>query len=251
MKSLRMVPGSISVEKSVPMVEVVSSTESFCVRKRFTRAIGTVLCVEQRSNFYHYLSQVQQYTMWNAPTAVTWFLIGLCCCRIQDVVAQDDFSLKILHLNDHHSHLAEETFSVATATLDPAITANINLTSVEEVDVTFGGFPRLVTLFSDLEAASTADALLKLHAGDVFSGTLFFTLYEGMADADLMTPICFHALTLGNHEFDLGNAVLEAFILKLEEETTNSCPEVTEILSANLVAPRKQVVVLTCPYSHA
>jgi 5'-nucleotidase / UDP-sugar diphosphatase len=76
------------------------------------------------------------------------------------------FSLKILHVNDHHSHLAEETFSIATADLDPSITAGINTTAVDEVKVTYGGFPRLVTLFQQVEASSTADATLKVHAGD-------------------------------------------------------------------------------------
>jgi 2',3'-cyclic-nucleotide 2'-phosphodiesterase (5'-nucleotidase family) len=56
-----------------------------------------------------------------------------------------------------------------------------------------------MTLLNDMEAKSTADAILKVHAGDVFSGTLFYTLFGGYADMQLMTPMCFDVMTLGNH----------------------------------------------------
>lgn len=108
---------------------------------------------------------------------------------------------------------------------------------MEEVDVTFGGFPRLVTLFRNLEESPTADATLKLHAGDVFAGSLFCTLYEGSANATVMAPVCFDAMTLGNYEFDLGNAALKEFIVQLDQETSGACPAATRILSANIQAP--------------
>ncbi|KAG7373741.1 5'-nucleotidase/2',3'-cyclic phosphodiesterase and related esterase [Nitzschia inconspicua] len=174
--------------------------------------------------------------------AATIFLFLSLVGRHTTVVQADDatgasFSLKILHLNDHHSHLAEETFSIATAALDPSITTGINITTVEQVTVKYGGFPRLVTLFQQLEDESTTDATLKVHAGDAFAGTLFFTLFEGTADASVMAPICFDAMTLGNHEFDLGNDRLEEFIVQLDQQTSGACNEPTRILSANVQAP--------------
>ena len=147
------------------------------------------------------------------------------------------FSLKILHVNDHHSRLLEEAFGIETASLPSDVTASINITEIDEVSVTYGGFPRLVTLFSDLESASAADGVLKLHAGDAFAGSLFFTLYQGFADAEMMTPICFDAMTLGNHEFDLGNEVLETFIEQLSVNTSAACPEATAVISANVEPP--------------
>lgn len=165
------------------------------------------------------------------------------------VKSQEDFTLKILFINDHHSHLPEETFPVYTADLDSAITANVNTTNVTRVYVTYGGFPRLVTLFDQLESASTADAILKLHAGDVFSGTLFFSLFTGYADMQLMSPMCFHALGIGNHEFDLGNAPLEEFLVNLTESTTNLCESPTKILAANIVPPSNTTLEsLLLPY---
>jgi 5'-nucleotidase / UDP-sugar diphosphatase len=186
---------------------------------------------------------------------VLWILSSCYCVLVApslfaQEVEEDDgiFTLKILHINDHHSHIAEETFSVATVDLDPSITVNINTTLIDQVDVTYGGFPRLVTLFRELEDASTANGTLKVHAGDVFSGTLFFTLFEGTADATVMTPICFDAMTLGNHEFDLGNTALEDFIRQLEQQTNSSsrgqCGDhgPTRILSANLQAPKGSIL---------
>ena len=175
-----------------------------------------------------------------APTMLFALLVGLLSSASTTVTAQEtdsDFTLKILFINDHHSHLTEETFPVYTSDLDTSTTANINTTNVTKVYVKYGGFPRLVTLFDALESASTADAILKLHAGDVFSGTLFFSLFTGYADMQLMSPMCFHAMGIGNHEFDLGNAPLEEFLYNLTEATTSQCEAPTKILAANIVPP--------------
>ena len=66
------------------------------------------------------------------------------------------FSMRILHINDHHSHLESES---ATLTLAGA-----------DTDVEMGGFPRVTAKMRELEAA--VDNLLKLHAGDAITGTL-------------------------------------------------------------------------------
>ncbi|WP_342545839.1 5'-nucleotidase C-terminal domain-containing protein [Lysinibacillus sp. FSL K6-4013] len=48
------------------------------------------------------------------------------------------------------------------------------------------------------------EALL-LHAGDVFSGTLYFNEFKGQADLAIMNLMKYDAMTFGNHEFDLGS----------------------------------------------
>ena len=159
------------------------------------------------------------------------------------------FTLKVLHMNDHHAHLGEESLSIKTQTLPSNITVNINKTAVPVVKLTYGGFPRLMTLLNDMEAKSTADAILKVHAGDVFSGTLFYTLFGGYADMQLMTPMCFDVMTLGNHEFDDGNANLETFLTNLTEATTNVCGSATKVVSANVIPPAGTVLAsLLLPY---
>lgn len=124
-----------------------------------------------------------------------------------NVLAQ--FTLDILHVNDHHSHLAGDFFTIEST----AVPSNVALpTEAEGVTVTYGGFPRLVSFIQQAEAASTADGIVKLHAGDAITGTLFYSLYRGEADAAMMNYICFDAFTLGNHEFDDGDASLATFI---------------------------------------
>ncbi|QDJ42040.1 bifunctional metallophosphatase/5'-nucleotidase [Bordetella hinzii] len=63
------------------------------------------------------------------------------------------------------------------------------------------------------------------------TGTLYFNRAgpPGQADAALMNTVCFDAMTLGNHEFDRGDAGLKTFIGYLHE---GRCQ--TPVLSANV-----------------
>ena len=124
------------------------------------------------------------------------------------------YSLKILHINDHHSHL------LADSRMDLTLAG-------ERTRVTVGGFPRLVALFDTLSA--NRDNVLKLHAGDAITGDLYYTLFKGEADAALMNEICFDAFALGNHEFDDGDAGLVNFIDHLH---SGICQ--TPVLGANV-----------------
>ena len=134
-------------------------------------------------------------------------------------------------------------------TLPSEITVDINTTAAPEVKLTYGGFPRLMTLLNDMEEKSTANAILKVHAGDVFTGTLFYTLFGGCADTKLMTPMCFDVMTLGNHEFDDGNEKLETFLTNLTEAMTDNCGKATQVVSANVIPPADtKLVSLLLPY---
>lgn len=181
----------------------------------------------------------------NGIVAVAFVLLSFLCTSVQ---AQPDFSLSILHVNDHHSHLSEASFSFLTAPLPANVLATINTTAVKKIDVTYGGFPRLVSLFQLLEANATGKNLLKLHAGDVLVGTLFFNLFEGHADAEMMNHVCFDAMTLGNHEFDNGNDVLAKFIKDLQGNTTVTCDTPTPVVSANVIDTGGVLEPLLLPY---
>lgn len=50
--------------------------------------------------------------------------------------------------------------------------------------------------------------VLLLDAGDVFQGTPWFNMYSGRVDFEMMSEMGYDAMTIGNHEFDLG---LEGF----------------------------------------
>lgn len=115
----------------------------------------------------------------------------------QDAEATDRFPLRILHINDHHSRLDAD--SGQRLVIDGVAT-----------EVSLGGFTRLTSAFRAL--SESAPHVLRLHAGDVMSGDLYHTLFDGEADADLMNQICFDALVVGNHEFDHGDAGLKRFL---------------------------------------
>ncbi|ASK64356.1 bifunctional metallophosphatase/5'-nucleotidase [Virgibacillus phasianinus] len=77
-----------------------------------------------------------------------------------------------MHTNDTHAHLDDVAKRV---------------TAVEQV------------------RAEKANTLL-LDAGDVFSGTLYFNEFQGMASMKFMNLMNYDAMTFGNHEFDLGSS---------------------------------------------
>ena len=128
-----------------------------------------------------------------------------------------DLELNIAHINDHHSQL--EPFALQELTLNGVAT---------QVDL--GGFSRQTALFKKAEAEKKN--LLKIHAGDAVTGTLYYTFYKGEVDAKMMNTICFDAFELGNHEFDDGDAVLANFL-----DTLITGPCKTPVLAAN-VAPK-------------
>ncbi|WP_027954931.1 cell wall-binding repeat-containing protein [Halobacillus kuroshimensis] len=96
--------------------------------------------------------------------------------------AEGDFDLTIMHTNDTHAHL-------------------------ENV-------PRRVTIIEQIRA--DRDHSILLDAGDVFSGTLFYNQYKGLADVQFMNMLDYDAMVPGNHEFDDGPSVFADFIDQAE-----------------------------------
>jgi 5'-nucleotidase / UDP-sugar diphosphatase len=127
--------------------------------------------------------------------------------------------LNILHINDHHSHLDEESIKFKS---------NVG-TGDEEFSVASGGFARVASLINQL-AVEKKNAL-KIHAGDAITGDLYYNLTDGKADADAMNTVCFDTFTPGNHEFDSKDDGLKKFIGFLDQ---SSCKDKTQILTANV-----------------
>lgn len=128
----------------------------------------------------------------------------------------DERTLNILHINDHHSHLEPDD---GTLTIDGT-----------DVDVQLGGFPQVVATIDELTAELAGENVVKIHAGDAITGTLYYSLFEGQADAELMNEVCFDVFALGNHEFDDSDAGLAQFLDWLAE---GDCD--TPVLAANVV----------------
>ncbi|MCV6639318.1 NAD nucleotidase [Candidatus Albibeggiatoa sp. nov. NOAA] len=116
------------------------------------------------------------------------------------VTGDTTFSMTVLHVNDHHSHLDEENY-------------DIEFNGVE-TRVKLGGFPRMTARLKQLRNQVVNP--LVLHAGDAMNGTLFYTLFKGEADVTLMNQVNFDAMALGNHEFDDGDANLANFVAQAE-----------------------------------
>ncbi|RUR29050.1 bifunctional metallophosphatase/5'-nucleotidase [Vreelandella nanhaiensis] len=64
-------------------------------------------------------------------------------------------------------------------------------------------YPQLITTLAEARERF-GDGLL-LDAGDIFSGTLYFTEYQGQDAIKFMNLMGYDAFVPGNHEFDLGN----------------------------------------------
>ncbi|MBY0454964.1 MAG: bifunctional metallophosphatase/5'-nucleotidase [Burkholderiaceae bacterium] len=154
--------------------------------------------------------------------ALVWALVGagvLAGCASPQPPAES-YTLTVLHTNDHHSTLQSRS---KTLQLHAGGGAPV------EVAVDAGGFARVTTAMAELAAASPH--VLKLHAGDALTGTLFYNRAGavGEADAALMNTVCFDAFTLGNHEFDSGDSGLKGFLDLLHQGTCK-----TPVLSANV-----------------
>ena len=147
--------------------------------------------------------------------------------REQDL---DNWPLTIIHTNDNHSHL----------------------------DVDYKG------RYGAAKVAYTADRIrnayenvLLLNAGDVVMGTVFYTVFEGKADRDVMNMIGYDAMTMGNHEFDKGVSGILKFIDGLETPivSTNVSyrrePEVAALIADSIIknvgARRVGIIGATIP----
>lgn len=118
------------------------------------------------------ITQGKTATQFASNQPVTRGEAALFLYRAAESLMGDYSSLSIMHYNDTHANLN---------------TAAKQVTAVKE------------------QRAENPDALL-LHAGDVFSGTLYFNEFQGKADLAIMKLLNYDAMTFGNHEFDLGSS---------------------------------------------
>lgn len=147
---------------------------------------------------------------------VSAVILAGCAAPAARPMADAPFTLRILHVNDHHSRLGP----------DPGQTLLIDGV---ETQVAYGGFPQVAARIREL--AALGGNVLKLHAGDALTGDLYFTLFHGQADADLMNQLCFDAFVVGNHEFDAGDTGLRRFLDHLRSPAWG-CD--TPVLGANV-----------------
>lgn len=120
-------------------------------------------------------------------------------------------NVNIIHMNDIHSHLDEESIDLTFKNT--------------KVRVDAGGYPRVATTIKNLQ--KTQNNTILLNAGDALQGTLYYTLFKGEVDAKMMNALAWDAFVLGNHEFDDGDINLENFLSLLN----------IPIITSNIYAP--------------
>lgn len=71
-------------------------------------------------------------------------------------------------------------------------------------------FPKKAQYIKDVRVDNDAKGIktFLFDSGDLFSGSVFFTMYSGVKEIELMNLIGCQAMTLGNHEFDHGDDML-------------------------------------------
>lgn len=102
-------------------------------------------------------------------------------------------SVKIIHTNDHHSYLDSSSYDLM---IDNVATR-----------VDMGGFARLSTIIEQ----ERDDHSIVVNSGEL-NGTLYFSLFKGEPDFKLFNELKLDGYTLGNHEFDEGDARLAELI---------------------------------------
>lgn len=121
-------------------------------------------------------------------------------------MAQAEYTLHILHINDLHSRIEPINRFDSTCNAED-----------DAAGECFGGVARVATKINELRDKLKADGqnVVVLDAGDQFQGSLMYTTYKGAVEAEMMEKIGFDVMAVGNHEFDDGPEKLAEFIDKV------------------------------------
>lgn len=124
------------------------------------------------------------------------------------------FELTVVHVNDTHSHAA----GVNTR----------GLPCLQSSGCT-GGYARIAAFIGQHRADYRN--VLALDAGDAWQGTLFFNPGDTGFSTEIERRLPYDAITLGNHEFDLGCAQTASYVNALDKPVLaanvihdNACP---------------------------
>ena len=146
------------------------------------------------------------------------FVLAFTGCGSSDTTNTDrnnkDFELRIAHINDTHSHIDSETYSLYF--------------DGKKTYTDFGGYGKVIAKIKEIQ--DNHENVLTLNAGDTFQGTLYYTLFKGDADAELLKMIEWDAIELGNHEFDDGDEHLADYLEKLDIDSS-------KVLASNIEVP--------------
>uniref|UniRef100_A0A182P8Z7 Apyrase n=1 Tax=Anopheles epiroticus TaxID=199890 RepID=A0A182P8Z7_9DIPT len=136
---------------------------------------------------------------------VVMLLASICTCHAAPKAG--DLELIILHNNDMHARF-EQTGAYSND-CQPADVASNRC---------YGGFARVAHKVREYRAAEASGGLpvLYLNAGDTYTGTPWFSVYKDNITAAFLNVLKPDAISLGNHEFDLGVEGLVPFLNEVD-----------------------------------
>ncbi|CAM2897159.1 bifunctional metallophosphatase/5'-nucleotidase [Vibrio rarus] len=116
--------------------------------------------------------------------------------------------IRVAHINDTHSYFEPTTVQLCLSFNQQTVSPYVSV----------GGFARIKTRSQQLreQAKQAGREFLFLHAGDCFQGTLYFSLFKGEANSRLLNLLGLDAMTLGNHELDMGNEPVATFVKNIQ-----------------------------------
>lgn len=135
-------------------------------------------------------------------TTISKLMFGAAALCLTTAVAQADYKLNIVHINDLHSRV--EPINKYDSTCNPDDNAEGKC---------FGGYARVKTAIDQLRTELANENLIVLDAGDQYQGSLMYTTYKGDVEIEFAEKVGFDVMAVGNHEFDDGDEGL----LKLTE----------------------------------
>jgi len=117
------------------------------------------------------------------------------------------YSLYLAHINDTHSHFEPSLIHFSLKIKQQQV----------NFDAYCGGYAAIETAVTKQQQRAEKENVpsLFLHAGDSFQGSLYFSRFKGHANSHLLNLLHPDAMTIGNHEFDLGNTPVANFIEKV------------------------------------
>lgn len=159
---------------------------------------------------------------------MTRIILPLFCILIffaSILLAVPPDTLTIFHVTDTHSHL------LPYCSMD------------ESGRPTKGGIARMATALK--QQSAVAKNSLFLHAGDFMVGDVMYNKFMDLPELKILQSLGCDALTIGNHEFDIGPDTLQSVL-----QRANLSVDGFDLLSANLDLSQKPVLAnLIKPYT--
>jgi len=112
--------------------------------------------------------------------------------------------IKMVHINDTHSHFESSPLQMQLPVGQQIIKVNAACGGYSLLD-SFVGKQRTI-------AEQENAGFLFLHAGDSFEGSIYFSCFQGLSNAQILNEMRVDAMTVGNHELDTGDELLARFV---------------------------------------